>query len=313
MRRSSSRFTILHGWKDHFTFSRRERRGIALLSLVLCGQCAYLYYLNELKAPILPADRVALERRLAEMEQRRSRVEVQPGRQTDSSVGTSGRYQRTLFPFDPNTLDEAGWQRLGLSPRQAASVVRYRAHGGRFRRKSDLAKVRGIGPERAPQFYPFVLLPDSLPPAGKPSGIPPRGRQLAVELNGADSVMLEALPGIGPGLAGRIIRYRERLGGFVSVEQVREVWGVDDSLYRFITRRLSVDSTRLVRTLRLNSDSLPVFGRHPYVGWKTGRVLINYRKQHGPFQSPEDVRKTGLIPEDILRKLAPYLEADKVE
>ena len=99
--------------------------------------------------------------------------------------------------------------------------------------------------------------------------------------------------GIGPGLAGRIVRYRDRLGGYHTLEQLKEVWGVDDSLYSFIVRRLTVDESGLHRKLYLNTDSLERFGRHPYLGWKLGRILINYRKQHGPYQHVEELLKPG--------------------
>lgn len=310
MRRSVHRFSTLHGWKDHFTFSRRERKGIALLSLVLLGQCIYLFYLEEYAVPPLPADAALMQKALAEMEASRDSFMDEQQRFTKQHTAV-GRHHTTrvkLFPFDPNSLGLDGWQQLGLSRRQAESVLRYRERGGRFRKKSDLAKAYGIGPEKARILGPYALLPDSLPHRASFRSTTKSPRWTSVELNQADSVSLEALPGIGPGLAGRIIRYRERLGGYRSLDQLREVWGVDDSLYAFIAPRLSVDSSASFRRLKLNTDSLEVFGRHPYVGWKLGRVIINYRKQHGPFQEVEGILRTGLIAADNFRKLAPYLE-----
>ncbi len=307
MRRSSNRFSVLHSWKDHFTFTRRERKGVAILSVILLGQCAYLYYLNRYAAPPMPSDAATLQRALVDAMKSRPPDEEQRILQREHrKPDATGAKQ--LVPFDPNRLDAAGWERLGLTAKQAGSVLNYLKKGGRFRVKSDLAKAYGIGSNRARMLAPFVLLPDSLPVRIQHTSVYKRTELPLLELNGADSASLEALPGIGPGLAGRIVRYRDRLGGFYSLEQLREVWGVDDSLYTFIIRRLTVDESVPLRRLYLNTDSLEQFGRHPYIGWKTGRILINYRKQHGPYQHVEELLKTGLIGEDIFRKLAPYLE-----
>jgi DNA uptake protein ComE-like DNA-binding protein len=312
MTRRGNRFTALHGWKDHFTFSRRDRKGIAILSLILFSQCVYLYYLDRYALPPLSGDIASVERQLDEMERSRPPVDTRPqnpfSSYSRSFERASAAVPADLAAFNPNKLDAEGWRRLGLTERQAASVLRYREKGGRFRVKGDIRKVFGIGQERARQILPFVLLPDSLPEQARSRPAHRPERRAAVEVNRADSVQLEALPGIGPGLAGRIVRYRERLGGYHDLDQLREVWGVDDSLFNFIASRLTADSTFGLKRLNLNTDSLPVFGRHPYIGWKIGRVLLNYRKQHGPFQSLEEIRKTGLIAEDIFRKLAPYLE-----
>ncbi len=307
MRRSANRFSVFHTWKDHFTFTRRERKGIAILSLILLGQCAYLYYLNKFAAPPLPSDAATLQRKLVEAMNSRQPDEEHQGLQREPWKRT-GSVVKTIAPFDPNRLDAAGWERLGLTAKQAGSVLKYLEKGGRFRVKSDLAKAYGIGVKRAKMLAPFLLLPDSLPDRVRQSAVYKRRELQLLELNGADSASLEALPGIGPGLAGRIVRYRDRLGGYHTLEQLKEVWGVDDSLYSFIVRRLTVDGSGLHRKLYLNTDSLERFGRHPYLGWKLGRILINYRKQHGPYQHVEELLKTGLIEEDIFRKLAPYLE-----
>jgi DNA uptake protein ComE-like DNA-binding protein len=105
-----------------------------------------------------------------------------------------------------------------------------------------------------------------------------------VELNSADSAQLEALPLIGEKLAARIIRYRNRLGGFYRVEQLKEVYGLRDSAYRVIAERVEVDSSRISR-LAINSASFGQLGSHPYLGYKNAKLIDRYRKEHGSIKN----------------------------
>ncbi len=105
-----------------------------------------------------------------------------------------------------------------------------------------------------------------------------------LELNSADSVQLEALPMIGAKLAQRIIRYRDRLGGFYSVDQLKEVYGLRDSCFGVVKNRVWVDSLK-IRNLSVNNASLEELGHHPYIGFKNAKIICRYRQEHGGIQS----------------------------
>lgn len=235
------------------------------------------------------------------------------------------------FPFDPNTLEREGWLALGLSHRQVDGLERYTAKGGRFRVKRDLAKVYSLRPEQIERLLPFVLLPDSLPRTQRPQRERPhrktyervaaapgdgpveRGARVRakVEVNTADSLQLVALPGIGPAFARGILRYRERLGGFLSLDQLEEVYVLKDkpdALARM--RELLVVDTLMVRRIPINTCTVEELAEHPYVRWKLAKPLIAYRAQHGPFAKVEDIRGCVLVDEEVFRKLAPYLSVE---
>jgi len=123
----------------------------------------------------------------------------------------------------------------------------------------------------------------------------------------ADSIVLQIVPGIGPTLAGRIVRYRDNLGGFHSREQLSEVYGLSDEVSERIWEYFSLDEIKLER-LRINSISRDELAKHPYVSYGAAKVILAYRNQHGPFQSLEDLQNIKIFDELWISKISPYLE-----
>lgn len=127
-----------------------------------------------------------------------------------------------------------------------------------------------------------------------------------IEINGADSLILQLLPGIGPAFASRIVRFRDRLGGFFEKEQLMEVYGLDSSRYLKLKDYVRVD-TNLVRRIRINEVNAEDLGRHPLIGYKMGNLIVRYRDHHGPFSNEEELRKLGVLDEETIKKLRQYL------
>lgn len=127
-----------------------------------------------------------------------------------------------------------------------------------------------------------------------------------VNLNTADSIQLEKLPWIGPVLAGRIYRFRERLGGFFDIQQLKDIYGFREETWGHIKDRVMVDG--ILRPLLINTHSLEDMATHPYVGWTKARLLVNYRKQHGPYQNIESVIQSQAFDSIGLEKIKPYLK-----
>ena len=254
--------------------------------------------------------------------------------------GRDPRFARGLSPssapftFDPNTLERAGWLSLGLTERQADAIARYRNNGGQFRSKQQFARFRTIPEATMARILPYALLPDSLPlghlsdrTATPSDGTHARTPMLhagsderpkggvavprKVEVNSTDSAALVALPGVGPVFAKAILAYREKLGGYRSLDQLAEVRVLQDkpdALERL--RGLLVVDTLLVRRLDLNASTVEQLAAHPYVQWRLAKPIVALRTQHGPFRAVDDIRKSHLIDEAVFRKLAPYLTVE---
>jgi DNA uptake protein ComE-like DNA-binding protein len=228
------------------------------------------------------------------------------------------KIKRNLTFFDPNKLNEEEWENLGVRPKIAQTIVRYVSKGGRFRKPEDLRKIWGMDESQCRKLIPFVKVSpeiNALNPMsnyGKRDTIfskKERFSQAPIFINKADSAQWESLPGIGPALAHRIVAYREKLGGFVSVDQLMEVWNLPDSVFQKIKIRLKPDD--IYKKMDVNSCGKTEFGRHPYFGFRLAKIIVNYREQHGLFQTLEDIQKIALIDKIQFEKMRPYLTINK--
>ncbi|MDO5322228.1 MAG: helix-hairpin-helix domain-containing protein [Bacteroidia bacterium] len=113
------------------------------------------------------------------------------------------------FRFNPNTAGLADLQRLGFSEKQAQAIVNYRLKGGRFRRKSDFAKSFVVADSVFARLEPYIDIP-------------------LLDINSADSAAFDALPGIGPYFASQMVSYREKVGGYTSVDQLMDIPRFDE-------------------------------------------------------------------------------------
>lgn len=158
------------------------------------------------------------------------------------------------FRFNPNTVSEEDLQRLGFSPKQAASIVNYRNKGGRFRRKSDFAKSFVVSDSVYRRLEPFIDIP-------------------LVDLNLADSAAFDALPGIGGWFAKAMIQYRERLGGYSCPEQLMEIRNFDREKFDALSDLICVApaNVRPYPLWELPEDQLR---KHPYIGTSAHAIVL---------------------------------------
>lgn len=134
------------------------------------------------------------------------------------------------------------------------------------------------------------------------------GRQLqVVDLNRSDSVDLLPLPGIGPVFAGRIVKYRNLLGGFISVDQLAEVYGMPAATVDMIRNHLYIDPSAL-RKIRLNSAGFRELLRHPYLEYEDVKALVDYREFKGVIRSREELSDHLILRDSVLSRLGPYLD-----
>lgn len=127
-----------------------------------------------------------------------------------------------------------------------------------------------------------------------------------IELNTADSALLETLPGIGPVLAARTIKYRNLLGGFASVAQLREVYGLREETYIIIEPLVSAD-TLLIEKIEINNADFAALLRHPYLERYDATSLLRYRELSGRIKGMHDIVANKLIDSLRLKKIAPYI------
>jgi competence ComEA-like helix-hairpin-helix protein len=217
--------------------------------------------------------------------------------------------------FDPNHATLSFLHSLNLPEQVCSNWVKYLRAGGRFYRKEDVGKIYGIEP-----FY------DALAPYMEVESTPKRQKSTpplpsvsrsteakktsiahqSIALNQCLPEMLEDLPGIGPVLAHRIIKFRDALGGFHDIGQVADTYGLPPETFHQIQPFLRIDSNQIER-INVNDATVQRLAKHPYIGYHDAKLVVKYRNQHGSFDSLEGLKNIYGVDTASIDKLMHYL------
>lgn len=304
--------------KDYFSFSRRERIGAIVLLVLTMVVFVLPDFFPEKHQSEDPAAFLAIKKQLDSLKNGSGSsgigyrdsaglVRDPPGFHKEKNI--------RLFHFDPNTLSADGWRSFGVADRTIQTIQKYLSKGGRFRSPQDLEKIYGLRRSQVELIRPFVRIDSGKDEVKEWRHDIPRKQVFAlnrpvvreVDINITDSSGWIALPGIGARLAKRILLFREKLGGFYSVEQVREVYGLPDSTFQLIRRFLSCPNPA-VEQMDVNTADVSVLKAHPYLRWDIANAIVRYRQQHGNFSSIDELKRIELITEDVFERVRWYLK-----
>lgn len=277
-----------------FSFSKGERVAIiTILALILLLILACLFR---------PSRKSLSDESLHNLDSllalRQAALEQQQQQQTEKPQEVAELHP---FPFNPNTLTEEEWLQMGLTDRQVRNIINYKAKGGKFYSKNDLGKLYTISEEEFAQLEPFIVLPEvsrgkntetsskssvSTLRQAQGSTIAPTEKKPIpiVDLNTVDSTTLVELPQIGPYTAVRIIEFREKLGGFVDKEQLRDVKGMDDARYAAIQPYINLGAVEL-RKVDVNRADFKTLVHHPYLNYEQVKCIVNQREKRGMIKN----------------------------
>ncbi len=306
---------------SYLSFTKKERRGIIALTAVILT-CIIIPFCYSLFVKPIKKDNKAYKNEMATLTLKQydsSRRYANKNYDDDRFPhyrDPSNRYtiKGELFAFDPNTISANDWKRLGLRDKTIATIQNYLSKGGHFYKPEDIAKIWGLHPEEVERLLPYVTIKEMQreKPAYSTAFYEKKEykkERITVNINTGDTTAFIALPGIGSKLASRIIAFRNKLGGFYKVEQVGETFGLPDSTFQKIKDRFIIDTTA-IRRLNINNLSLDELKQHPYIRYHLANAIIQYRRQHGNFSKPEDIKKIMLVTDEVYTKLAPYLNVD---
>lgn len=297
-------------WKEkiaeYLTFSINERWAILVLVMLILILFIAPSYFRDPDGPLIIEDSlvrkaiVAIDSATAEHQQNRN-IKIKEYQKKE----TKG----DRFFFDPNTIKIADWIRMGVKEKTALTIAKYRERGGKFRVINDLKKIYGLPPELFEQLKPYVKIASMDSLRAPVNNFHKRKAAANIRINLSDSIEWEALPGIGPTLAGRIINFRKRLGGFYNSSQVAEVYGIQDSVFRMIEPFLENDG-QPVELIPVNSASADELAAHPYIRKVIANAIVQYRTVHGRFQLLDDLKKIHLVNQDQFEKISRYCKID---
>ena len=240
-----------------------------------------------------------------------------PAKAQSQYIGDLPMPKKARFAFDPNTADSTDLLLLGLSTWQVRAIYKYRSKGGVFRTPSDFARLYGLTVKQFKELQPYIRISEDYRPA---ADLYPKTTQKGatlrdtiaypvklkaserIALNAADTTMLRKVPGIGSYFARQIVNYRNRLGGFYSVEQLAEI---EDFPLESIT--YFTVNPEAIHRLNVNKLTLNQLKRHPYINFYQAREICDFRRLRGPLKSLDDLRLLKDFTPEVMQRLAPYI------
>lgn len=295
--------------KEYFSFSKKERRALlSLLLLMLLFILAPYFYPQKKTVPAASPELLDL---LARQQAKDSFLTGAPVLQ--ATTGMANPLPAKLFLFDPNTLDERGWLSLGVNGRLVHTLLNYRNKGGLFRRPGDIRKIWGMKPVDAARLEPYIRIAAQDHAAGKTAGyMQPAKKAIpaALHINTATREDWEALPGIGPVLAKRILAFKEKLGGFTGIDQLARTYGLHDSVFQQIRPMLILDSVSLSHRygrLQVNSATATEMVNRLWIPFAMAKAIVIYRNAYGKFRSATDLKQIVILPDSVYQRIVPLL------
>lgn len=300
-------------WKDFFYYSKSERRAVYVLSLLIVvfaiGSMVLPYYIKDVEE--VPTEEVK--------EKKAFLVRVREQKFSKANDVRVQKREVKLRAFDPNMADSIDFLNLGLPPFMAHNILKYRAKGGRFATPESFSRIYGMTEEQFATLKPYIrisnafvrnpnVVHDSVVITEAKDTFPkivkyPEGTLVNVAM--ADTTELKKIPGIGSGIAKAIVDYRDKLGGFYSLEQLREVKYVTPEMLKWF----SLEETP-IRKMNINKAGLDKLRAHPYLNFYQAKVIVEYRKKRGDIKSLSQLSLYEEFTEKDLQRLAAYFSFD---
>lgn len=309
-------------WKEFLSYNKGERRSIITLSILLVLSTIFFVLIPYLFPP-QPIPFTLTELNLLAND---TTTELKPvalfdannWSHTTNNQPKKGPIQlsQSVTKFDPNRISEKELIDFGLSEKLAKTWTNYTIKGGRFRRVTDLQKLYGMTEDLYQQLLPFVTIEEQQignynfkQQAPNLFSKSEGSKIVSIDLNTADTSELKRLPMIGSGRAKGIVKYRLLLGGYVTINQLKEVYGLNDTIFDAIKTMVYVSDKFIPTKLAINILDPKELGKHPYFR-SIATILYNFRKEHGAFSKPADLYKMAGVEEVTIKKILPYINFD---
>ncbi len=296
----------------YFTLNRRERNAILIMISLLFALIVVKYVVvhaapaNTLHVAVVELDSIAARLSVAEL------LSPTP-KENDKNAFSARPRKDSLFYFDPNVVSFEQALQLGFEKKCALQLIHYREKGGKFYKPADVEKLYCMNKELFSRIEKYIIIGEAkFEKKEKYGENPPKGeagkegkKSISLEINSADSNQWMSLRGIGPGYTRRILKYKSILGGFTTVEQIKEVYNFPDSVYQSIKGNLTVDPS-VVQKLKVNTVDFKTMVHHPYIKYEGTKCIFALKR--GKNIKEEDLKGSSCFSREQLEKLLPYLD-----
>ena len=286
-------------YEDPFVISKRSKRGLLVLILASLGLIffprVYMFFQKE-EAFVINSEQIA------EFERTHKKFKK---RNYSNYYSKNKKYKAPVSKFNPNNYSLSDWMNLGLSEKQSVVVLKFTSRG--IYSEEDLKRIFVIPDVLFELIRDSVVYPERFQNSPNQESFKKQAKQITlINLNTADTTEFMKIYGIGAFYAKQIIRYREKLGGYFTKEQLFEVWKMTNEAYDKIKDHVFI-SEKDVKRININSVTIEELKVHPYLKWNQANSIIKMRIQRNGFKNIEEIKESVLIDSETYEKLFPYL------
>ena len=312
---------------DFFYFRKEDRKVIVVLAIIAIFCVGVMLVVNAFKSKDEPKKASTLAENIMP-----NSIHNEEGVSNSEEEYLSEPKASKLFAFDPNTIDSTTLVSFGIKAWKVKNFIHYRKAGKVFHTPDDMLDTYGwteedirplrpyihIGKAYQKEVYPKISESrkeqnkSATPVVEKESAYKDSLRRYMsnkfkehtlVDINTADTTLLKRIPGIGSHFAKSIVRYRDKLGGFINVEQLAEI-----NNFPMETLDWFSVSTPQIKKININKADFKQMAAHPYIGYDNTKRIKNYVRLDGYIKSVEQLRSLGFFTDEELERLLPYLE-----
>ena len=285
-------------WATLSHYSKSQRIGIILL-FGLIVLCQSFYVIHDFKSE---------ELNTAEARKWLAHQSV-----VDSLKSQSYNVKPTVYPFNPNFITDFKGYKLGMSVAEIDRLLAYRKQNKFVNSAAEFQAVTKVSDSLLNAISPYFKFPDwvnnkkeyttstAKPTFNKPEKI------VVVDINQATKADLMKVYGIGDKISDRILDYKNKLGAFVSMEQLDDVWGLSPEVIAKLNQNFEVKSTAGIQKININNASIKELSQFPFFKYTLAKEIVVFRSMNGDIKT-EDLSKIKGFPVDKIKIIALYLE-----
>ncbi|QXP51856.1 helix-hairpin-helix domain-containing protein [Cellulophaga sp. HaHa_2_1] len=291
----------MNSFKSHFKFSKQERSGIFFLLLIIVAlQVSYLVYskaVNNHSAKLLKVDEA-------------TQAQIDALKKSASQKGTL-----VIYPFNPNYITDYKGYTLGLSVIEIDRLHQFRAADKFINSVQDFQKVTLVSDSLLDKISPYFKFPNWVKKAKTSNSLLVQDSERGVKANAvhvkdinlATALELKEVNGVGDKLSARIVKFRDRLGGFVDDEQVSEVYGLEPAVVQRITKKFKVLIPPLINKINVNTASASEMAQLVYLNYTVSKAIVVYREENKGIHSFEELKNIEGFPSEKINRISLYL------
>lgn len=285
--------------KSYFQFTNEQRRGVlSLLLIVVIIQLSYFYWSSSKSTSPSTSDKSWLAMQLV----------------IDSLKISQSSSERKIYPFNPNFISDYKGYQLGMSVNEINKLLAFREQNKYVNSAQEFQQVTGVSDSLLIAISPYFKFPDWVNQPKKSFSSFAKNTYenkksiIRKDINEATQDDLIKIYGIGPALSERILKQKDILGGFVTMEQMESIWGLSPEVIENLNKYFQVTTIPTVNKIDVNNLSVKELAKFPYFNYTIAKEIVTYRSMNNGIHSIEDLTKIKGMPNEKIKIIALYLE-----